>query len=67
MTELRNFHPRTARRLAAEAADPFCFERASIQLFVRWRLHGPASRSVQAQGVSSRVTGANRCQVEAAV
>jgi len=32
MTELRRFRPRLARRPSAPAA-PFCFERASVELF----------------------------------
>ena len=36
MTELRRFRPRLARRPSAPAA-PFCFERASLELFARWR------------------------------
>ena len=34
MTELRRFRPRLARRPSAPAA-PFCFERASVELFAR--------------------------------
>ena len=34
MTELRRFRPRLARRPSAPAA-PFCFERASLELFAR--------------------------------
>lgn len=34
MSELRRFRPRLARRLPAPAA-PFCFERASLELFAR--------------------------------
>lgn len=67
MTELRNFHPRTARRLAAEAADPFCFERASLELFARWRQGGGPSRPAVAGKAQARPGGAACRCAEAAV
>jgi hypothetical protein len=42
MTELRRFRPRLARRPSAPAA-PFCFERASLELFARRRRRKVAS------------------------
>ncbi|MBB5270902.1 hypothetical protein HNQ70_000906 [Quisquiliibacterium transsilvanicum] len=51
MTELRRFRPRLARRPSAAAA-PFCFERASLELFARRR---------RPTGVQSRPPAAPPC------
>lgn len=48
MSELRRFRPRLARRPSAPAA-PFCFERASVELFARRRRRtGARSRPLAA-------------------
>jgi hypothetical protein len=51
MTELRRFRPRLARRPSAPAA-PFCFERASLELF---------ARRVRRTGAWSRLCAASPC------
>jgi hypothetical protein len=66
MTELRRFRPRLARRPSAPAA-PFCFERASLELFARRRQRGAPWRPAAAGKARARPGGgACRC-AEAAV
>ena len=66
MTELRRFCPRLARRPSAPAA-PFCFERASLELFARWCQRGAPSRPAAAGRAQARPVGAGRCCAQAAV
>jgi hypothetical protein len=57
MTELRRFRPRLARRPSAAAA-PFCFERASLELFERRRRRKGAQSRPLAAPPSLRAEGA---------